>query len=465
MKKKQLSDSEELEVALRLLSGRIATMRWNDFSLNAQSATQRIFFDDIGAILAGSLEEELCALRAAWKDDRPARSATLLTRGFPRADVLRACLHNGTSGAGPEIAEGYRFATAHAGIYTLPVVLALGESEQASGSAVLTAMAAGYEAAACCSTAFRLPPHVHPHGPWGLVGASVAAAHLQGGDVNRIFSALTLALSLLPGAAWDVAMAGGSIRNAWTGFGALAGALVPSLANAGYTTPMIGLVQALRDVLQTEWEPERLARPLHEGLAVENNYHKRFSCVGFIPPVIEALQQALSGTAVDPTKVQSVVVEVPSAAERLSNQQPATAVAARFSVPYCVAVCLTTGTVAPASFTRAVLEDEVMRDLCRRVSVVQGDDLPHPYSAQRSARVHVTLADGTRHQGYCANARGDFSDPLSDAELTQKFIRMTAPIFGAQANAAASVTWDFVREKSVAEFIARLADCDRDRTR
>lgn len=412
-------------------------------------------------MLAGSVEEELRSLRESWGDQQRPDGATLLAPGFRRVELLHACLHNGTSGAGPEIAEGYRFATVHAGIYTLPVVLALGERHGVSGSAALAAMVAGYEAAACCGVAFRLPPHIHPHGPWGLVGASVAAAHLLGGDANAIYRALTLGMALMPASAWDVAMAGGNIRNTWTGFGALVGALVPSLAGAGYQAPLAGLEQALRDALRTGWEPKALYQPLHEGLAIESNYHKRFSCVGFIPPVIEALEQALPEIPADPLSVRSVVVEVPGAAERLSNPAPDSAVAARFSIPYCVAVYLTTGTVAPASFTRVQLDDETLRALSRRVSVVSGTDLPHPYSAQRAARVCVTLADGRELRAYCPNARGDFSNPLSDEELAKKFVRVTAPIFGTVGPQVVQAAWAFERAESVAAFTARLAGFEK----
>lgn len=453
--------SQTLEAALRSLAVKTASIRWSTLSPTAQHAARRVFLDDLGAMLAGSLEEEPRLLRASWSAESPAHAATLLAPGFARVELLRACLHNGTCGAGPEIAEGYRFATVHAGIYTLPVVLALSEQRRASGSAALAAMVAGYEAAARCGVAFRLPPHVHPHGPWGLVGASVAAAHLVGGDADVLFRALTVGLALMPAAAWDVAMAGGSVRNTWTGFGALIAALVPSLEAAGYRAPLVGIEQALRQVLQTGWEPNALTRPPHEGSAIENNYHKRFSCVGFIPPVIEALEQALPQVPDTASSVISISVEVPGAAERLSNQQPDSVVAARFSIPYCVAVYLTTGTVAPASFSKANLEDKLIRDLCRRVTVVEGTDLPHPYSAQRSARVTVVLADGSQRRGYCRNARGDFSNPLSDQELKQKFARVTAAIFGSMSSDVANAAWDFQESQSVTAFIASLAEFER----
>lgn len=453
--------SQTLEAALRALAVKTATVRWSALSPPAQHAARRVVLDDLGAILAGSLEEGPRSLRAFWAAESSAQAATLLAPGFARVELLRACLHNGTCGAAPEIAEGYRFATVHAGIYTLPVVLALGEQRGAAGPAVLAAMVAGYEAAACCAVAFRLPPHVHPHGPWGLVGSSVAAAHLLGGDADALYRALTVGLALMPATAWDVAMAGGNVRDTWTGFGALIAALVPSLGSASYRAPLAGIEQALRRVLQTGWEPHLLVKPPHAGFAIENNYHKRFSCVGFIPPVIEALERAVPEVPVQVSMVRSISVEVPGAAERLSNQQPDSVVAARFSIPYCVAVYLTTGTVAPANFTKANLEDEVIRGLCRRVSVVEAADLPHPYSAQRSARVSVVFADGSQRQGYCPNARGDFLNPLTDQELKQKFARVTAAIFGTASSQVANAVWDFQESQSVTAFVASLAESER----
>ena len=449
--------SHPLETALRSLATRVAGVRWNTLTPSAQLAARRIFVDDLGAILAGSAAEELQGMRAAWAGARRADGATFLAHGFPTGELLHVCLHNGTSGAGPEIAEGYRFATVHAGVYTLPVSLALAETRQLSGAATLAAIVAGYEAAACCGVAFRLPPHVHPHGPWGLIGATVAASHLGGADPEAMYRAMTVALGLLPGSAWDVAMAGGNTRDTWTGFGALCAAVIPTLTQVGYQAPLQGIEQALRDVLRSGFDLERLERPLHEGWAVENNYHKRYSCVGFIPPVIEALEQAVPEVPVDPARIRSVVVEVPGAAERLSNRAPDTAVAARFSIPFCASVYFTTGRVHPVSFNRQTLGDANIRALCERVVVREGKDLPHPYSNQRSARVHVELADGSKRGGYCANARGDYSSPLTDAELSEKFARVTTPVFGGASSRAAQAAWKFADAPDVKRFIAELA--------
>lgn len=413
-------------------------------------------------MLAGSLAAELCGMRAAWTGSAPA-GITFLAPGFPKGELLYACLHNGTSGAGPEIAEGYRFATVHAGIYTIPVALAIAEREGLPASATLAAVVAGYEAAACFGVAFRLPPHVHPHGPWGLVGATVTAAHLAGGDEDAIYRALTIGLGLLPGAAWDVAMAGGNTRDTWTGFGAVTAALIPTLARSGYRAPLAGIEQALRDVLRSGYEPEKLVHPMHEGWAVENNYHKRFSCVGFIPPAIEALEQAAPGAPLDPASVLSVEVEVPGAAERLANRAPDTAVAARFSIPYCVAVFLATGRLAPASFQPEWLENPAIRALCGRVTVREGKDLPHPYSNQRSARVTIQRADGSRRSAYCPNARGDYASPLTDAELSDKFRSVTLPIFGEEGGKAVDAAWAFHTSRDVRTFIAGLAALDKHR--
>ena len=446
-----------LESALRAFSARLAAVRWEALPPSTRHAARRIVFDDLGAILAGSLGEELRGMRTEWARGRGSDGSTFLAPGFPRGELLHACLHNGTSGAAPEIAEGYRFATVHAGVYTLPVAIALAERERRAGSAVLGAIVAGYEAAACFGVAFRLPPHVHPHGPWGLVGAAVTAAHLGGGDAESIYRTLHVALGLLPGAAWDVAMAGGNTRDTWTGFGALTAALIPTLVRAGYRAPLAGIDQALRDVLRAGYEPERLDKPLHQGWAVESNYHKQFSCVGFIPPVIEAMQEAVPQAPVDRASIRAVEVEVPGAAERLANPAPDTAVAGRFSIPYCVAVYLTTGTVSPVSFTRDALADPTLRELCKRVSVREGKDLPHPYSNQRSARVTVEFADGVRRSAYCPNARGDYASPFTDAELTGKFVRVTAPIFGAAAGQAAEAAWGLDAARDTRAFLDRLA--------
>jgi len=74
------------------------------------------------------------------------------------------------------------------------------------------------------------------------------------------------------------------------------------------------------------------------------------------------------------------------------------------------------GAIGVREFTDAVVADPAVTALRARVAVRAGADI-----GKDSARVGVTLKNGTRHQRHVAHAKGSIERPMTDAELEQKF--------------------------------------------
>jgi 2-methylcitrate dehydratase PrpD len=130
-----------------------------------------VLLDDLGAMLGAGDEPELKAYRQNYLTVSREPEATILTRGFPKADRFSAAELNGMAGCWLEVDEGYRLATSHAGIYTIPVLIAVTESQDLTARELLEGLVAGYEIAARFAHAWSFPPlTIHPHGvsrPWG----------------------------------------------------------------------------------------------------------------------------------------------------------------------------------------------------------------------------------------------------------------------------------------------------------
>jgi 2-methylcitrate dehydratase PrpD len=65
--------------------------------------------------------------------------------GRPGADPATAALLNGTPLAAEQLQDGHRLGRGHPGAHVVPAVLAVAESCEASGSALLSALLVGYE--------------------------------------------------------------------------------------------------------------------------------------------------------------------------------------------------------------------------------------------------------------------------------------------------------------------------------
>ena len=97
--------------------------------------------------------------------------------------------------------------------------------------------------------------------------------------------------------------------------------------------------------------------------------------------------------------------------------------AARVSVPYCVAVAALDRQVGQAQFAPQRVAAPDVRDLLARTEVVSVPDLTALYPEKFPARVTVTLRNGRRLTAMRLFPKGDPQEPLSASEIEAKFLQ------------------------------------------
>jgi 2-methylcitrate dehydratase PrpD len=161
-----------------------------------------------------------------------------------------------------------------------------------------------------------------------------------------------------------------------------------------------------------------------------DGYIKVHPTVAHLHGVNDAVEEILGEGPLDPAAVERVDVWIYGQALAFSNAVPTTDLAARFSIPYTVAVALTYGGLKVDSLSPASLGDERIVGLARRVHVHHDPGLDQLYPAGRPARVRLALTDGAVRQREVVHPRGDAARPLSRAELRAKARALLARRFG-----------------------------------
>lgn len=124
------------------------------------------------------------------------------------------------------------------------------------------------------------------------------------------------------------------------------------------------------------------------------------------------------------------------------NPDPRTAAEARFSIPFVVATALIHGSVRLSAFTPERLADADIRALMARIRLAVDPELDARFPGQRAARVGFATADGRQGKYLQPTRKGDPEQPLSDAELSDKFMELAAPVVGkARARALLGHLW------------------------
>ena len=134
--------------------------------------------------------------------------------------------------------------------------------------------------------------------------------------------------------------------------------------------------------------------------------------------------------------IRTYGVAVRNAAGEPEKWDPRTRETADHSLPYVVAAALTDGAVTPASFDEVRIADPRLRPLMRKVEVSEDPDATRAYPSQQRARMEIALRSGRRLTRAADYPKGHSRNPLSDTELEQKFLGLTAGVLPRARQAA-----------------------------
>jgi 2-methylcitrate dehydratase PrpD len=113
----------------------------------------------------------------------------------------------------------------------------------------------------------------------------------------------------------------------------------------------------------------------------------------------------------------------------------ATILAAKFSMPFMVALRLVRGATDPALFTPGIALDPELTAFAATVDLAEDPELTQRGRERRGARVEIALADGSVLKGEVEHSRGDPALPFGRDDIVAKYRRLTQGTLGAARSA------------------------------
>lgn len=398
----------------------------------AQQA-QRCLLDNLGCALFGA-SQPWSAIMAAEVGDEGARAAATLIGCGVDASAPGAALANGTAIHGFELDDLLPAAIVHPGTVIVPAVLAAAQASGASGSRVLAALVAGYEATARISLALGVAPSergFHKTAVVGPVASAIAAGCVMGSSAAQIRCAVGLACSMSSGIkAFAGGTGGGMVKRMHAGRAAEAGVRAAQLARRGFTGPAgaldghLGLLEVFSGEAAA---PARLTEGLNELWYIDGVWVKAYPICGWIQGVAQLLLDLRGDKVLAPRDVRRVVVATSTfAVKHNGNYVPRDEMEAQYSIPYCAALALTADPGDPAAFRPEAFNDPVKRELAERVELRVDAECDAVYPTRFGTRIELALANGETRSALTLDPHGTAADPLTDEELRAKFDRLAA---------------------------------------
>ena len=398
-------------------------------------ATQRAILDGLGVMLAASGESPDVRPFEEWVQAQPGPpEATLL--GFnSRASAVQAAMVNGAMAHALDYEDAFDPAPLHPNASLLPAALATLESgaRRCSGRELLTAVALGCDLVCRMGLSLQRPLE---EGGWypppilGAFGATLAAGRLAGLDARQLCDAWSLLLTQnsCPG---EIKFSAEStlraVREAFPAQAAVTSVQLAARGVRGFDAPLEGKAAFYALFARGEYDPGALLDGLGERFWIEHLSFKRWPCCRGTHAYIEAAQCLRGAHGFAPCDIESVVciggnLQQMLAEPRPQKQAPLTAIDAKFSIPFTVALALIHPEVTLSSFAESQLRDPDLLSLARKCDFRLD---PRAKSAA-GGELRVRLRDGREISHVVTRALGDPARPLSDAALRKKFIHCAA---------------------------------------
>ena len=403
------------------------------FDQNVLHAAKRCLLDYMGATLPGGVVAPATLLKDAFAD-MLGHGGAFLYPGGETTDAKTAALINGAASHTIEFDDIFRDGIYHPGVPVISAALAVAESKNVSGDILLRGIVAGYEVSNRIARTVN-PAHYaywHTTGTVGTFGAAAAAATILELDEEQALNALANAGTLAAGL--QQAFRGDAMSKPMHGGHAAETGITCALsAKAGVTgvQDMLegerGFGKAMCD--DPDWTA--VASGLGTEFTIIKTTTKNHAACGHAHAAIDAaaeLQAKHHFKSEDVDRIDAGTYG--PAVEIVGAQQITTAFEAKFSLPYCVAVTLTTGSCRTAAFEPELLANQEILALAKRTFVSKDSACDDAFPKQRSATVTIRLKSGEAFKHHAPTRKGDPDAPLSDDELSEKYRELAIPVIG-----------------------------------
>lgn len=381
-----------------------------------------LLLDSVGAMVGGTRYPAVRAMRVLLEGPRLSESD--LPFG-PLVTLGSAATWLDADSGGSFHPEGHRLPpvpTAHPAPHVLPVILH-GAANGIDDDLLVKAFILATEVGMRFGTATSLRPGMHPHGIHGPVATAAAASMLRGHSASLTAAAMTHAIATPLAARLRVPMAGGTVRNAWTGLGAYYGAKAAAEAGQRKRLDAGTAARVLSTVVTPDVRLELLTDDLKSRWAMLDSYVKPYACARWIHPILDATRSALADRAGRPDvdAIQRIDVETFAFAASLSGIGLRSDLHARFSLPVCIAAVILDRELHAQSFLPDGLSRPEIRTLAELVHVREDPGFTAALPRERPSTVTITWHGGRQTSHHVRNSRGNPGDRLTLQEISAKF--------------------------------------------
>ncbi len=410
------------------------SLKYEDLPPEVVHHAKRFLFDSIGCALGGFQAHDVQIAHEVYKSLEGKPEATVFGSGLRTSSYYAAFLNSLMIRVLDYNDIYWRQDPSHpSDIIAAP--LALGESEHRSGRDLIAAIVLAYEfEQRLCEFAIPgLRERKWHHASLTQLASPVAAGKMLGLSVDQMVNAIGISgchnMTLGAVTAGKLTM----MKNTVDPLAVQSGVIAALLARGGYTGPeqIFEGKEGLMDTLGGEFAPEILTEGLGESYRIAECAMKAFPTEALTHSPITAALKLVKQHNIVPEEVKSITVKTIARAVDIladpSKYHPDSKETADHSLPYCIAVAVADRTVTTAQFAESKLKDPRVLSLLPLVKAVAEPEFEKLFPEKKPAEVIIETERG-RFSERVDFPKGDPREPMTDEELTEKFVGLTQDV-------------------------------------
>jgi 2-methylcitrate dehydratase PrpD len=445
----------------RELGGFLADIGYSRLPQEALPLVRDAFTDTLGVMMAGMSEPVVEIVRRTLIETGARREARACLTHL-RVSAAEAALLGGTAAHALDYDD--QSLTGHPSAVLVPAILAEGEALGSTGRELVTAYVAGYEvwAELVRRDADYHRRGWHPTAVFGVLAAAAAVAVLRRLPEARAAAALAIAASHAGGLAANF---GTMTKPYHAGLAARHGVESARLAEAGMSAAadalegVQGFLTAFSAGSPRRDEPVRVGTEWY--LPQQRLCIKKYPTCYFMQRSFDAAVRMLAAHRIRAADVAAIEVTMGRGQTAvLVNERPKTGLEAKFSEQFAMAAAVILGRMGLAEVRDEVVQRPDIQAFFSKVTVHPVDEYdPRDPAHSPTERVAIRLANGeVLDSGPVATIRGHAYEPLTSAELWEKFGHCTALT---HTREEARKLFDLLQSVDTLSAVSELPTCHR----
>ncbi|MGH9547328.1 MAG: MmgE/PrpD family protein, partial [Terriglobales bacterium] len=241
------------------------------------------------------------------------------------------------------------------------------------------------------------------------------------------------------------------------------GVLAALLAEKGYTGPehVVDGKEGLTHCFGPSWKLNLLTDGLGESWRIMQCGMKAFPTEALTHTPISAVLDIVKSNDLKPEQVEKVQIRsLARAADILSDPSkydPQSKETADHSLPYVIAAAIAERQVTPVQFEMKKIMDPTIRAQLKKIEVVADPEIEKVFPALQRVIVNLTATDGRTFTKQLDYPKGDPRNPLSDAEVEEKFAALAEGVLSERAQKKLKdAIWNLEKVGSVSKLMALM---------